>query len=111
MARIKISGDGIHGQVEVDGMRVPAVTAADLRMRVDEFHTVTLEIGAFPIEVEANGIVRISGTGQPEAVERALLDYLTDKYGPQYVMHHPIGQAVATHIPVSFPQPPGEKGR
>ncbi|WP_313075837.1 hypothetical protein [Melaminivora sp.] len=71
MARIKITGSGLHGEIAVNGAKVPEVMSADLCMRAGSLATLSLEIAASPVEVEAEGEVRITSTAQPEHIERA----------------------------------------
>ena len=63
LASFKITSepDGICKHVFMDGKELPGVVAADVRIRVDEFPTVSLELNSMDVECDLD-VAEICGT-------------------------------------------------
>lgn len=81
MSKIEVITNGRFGTVSVDGVAVPNVTAYRIEQSVETFPQVVVELFAIEQETKIeDGILMIGSLKASEALERALLVYLQEKY-------------------------------
>jgi hypothetical protein len=82
MAKVEINSDNGRATVSVDGKPLGhCVTEASVHMASDRFPEVTLRLAVVENSLDlSDACLKIGGIEAPEALERAMLDYLRFKY-------------------------------
>jgi hypothetical protein len=82
MAKVEISSEGGVTQIKVDGTPVRCVTGASVAISPLSFPEVTLNLAPHESGIDlSDACLKIGGIEAPEALERAILAHLSDKYG------------------------------
>lgn len=84
MAEVRIEQSGAIATVAVDGVTLKGVTRLAVEMVPNSLPLVTLDLAAFKNDLElSDAALKIGGIQAPEALELAMLDYLSKKYPPK----------------------------
>jgi hypothetical protein len=83
MADIRVDSSGPTGTINVDGVRLSSVTRIGVEFSPGVLPVVNVSLHALPSTFVLDGAtLKIGGIEAPEALERAMLAYLQDKYPP-----------------------------
>jgi hypothetical protein len=97
MAKVEISSEGGVTQIKVDGTPVRCVTGASVAISPLSFPEVTLNLAPHESGIDlSDACLKIGGIEAPEALERAILAHLSEKYPPKVNISVNVGRTLAS---------------
>jgi hypothetical protein len=96
MPDIRIDLKNGYGDITVDGQKLPGVMRFGVDMAgAGELPVLTVDIAAFDQTLDLSGaVLKIGGIEAPEALERAMLAFLTEKYARKVSINIDVRPAV-----------------